>query len=309
MRALFFCCILLYDCGMKPKKSLGQHFLRSPQVVAKIIETAELSREDIVLEVGPGKGVLTKTLLERAGKVIAVEKDESLAPFLREEFKKEIKTRKLELILGDILTWRLRLQVKNYLKRGDYMKQACNLPSLGNENCDFPFTRSLDYKVVANIPYYITGEFLRIFLSGDFQPKSMTLLLQKEVAERIVAQDGKESILSISVKAYGNPTYIQTVPSHEFLPPPKVDSAILHIGGISTDFFMEMDEKAFFSLVKTGFAHKRKLLTGNLKQVAPSEKLKDAFETCEIPQMARAETLSLDEWKCVCASLGGEASK
>lgn len=263
---------------MKPKKSLGQHFLQSPQAIAKIIETAELSSEDTVLEVGPGKGVLTEALLEHAGKVIAVEKDESLAPLLKEKFKKELKDGKLELIFGDILAW----------KRSFH---------------------AADYKIVANIPYYITGEFLRIFLSGDFQPKSMTLLLQKEVAERIVARDDKESILSLSVKAYGVPAYIQTVPSHDFLPPPKVDSAILHIGGISKDFFKEIDEKAFFSLVKAGFAHKRKVLINNLKQIASTEKLKKAFETCEISQIARAETLSLGEWKCLCTSLGHPMSK
>lgn len=193
---------------MKSKKSLGQHFLKSHAVVQKMVETAAISREDIVLEIGPGKGVLTKALLECVGKVIAVEKDEQLRPFLENLFQEEIKKGTLELIFGDILQF---TKEKPLYKGSSFVK----------------------YKVVANIPYYITGEFLRAFLSGDFQPKSMTLLAQKEVAERIVASDGKESVLSISVKTYGVPTYVQTVLAHEFLPPPKVDSAILHISDIS----------------------------------------------------------------------------
>lgn len=236
-------------------------------------------RGDTVLEVGPGKGVLTKALLERAGKVIAVEKDKELKLFLEKTFQEEIKKGTLILVSGDIL------DVKKMMPEQKFSLQE-------------------KYKVVANIPYYITGEFLRAFLSGDFQPESMTVLLQKEVAERIVARDGKESILSISVKAYGVPVYVQTVLAREFSPPPKVDSAILHIAGISKAFFKEVDEKIFFSLVKTGFAHKRKMLIGNLKQATSPEKLKKAFETCGISQTARAETLSLGEWKC----LAGEIS-
>jgi 16S rRNA (adenine1518-N6/adenine1519-N6)-dimethyltransferase len=286
---LFFIALfLLYDCRMKPKKLLGQHFLKSLEVVQKIVETAGVSEKDTILEVGPGRGVLTKALLERAGKVIAVEKDEQLRPFLENLFQKEIKQGTLELVFGDILQF------------------AKEEPS--REGSSFA-----NYKVVANIPYYITGELLRLFLSGDFQPQSMTLLVQKEVAERVVAQDRKESILSISVKAYGIPTYIQTVLASEFLPPPKVDSAILHINHISKDFFNPLGdaipklvndvhqiEERFFKLVKTGFSHKRKLLVGNLKhEYIGLPNVKQALHECLISEQVRAENVSIDEWKCL----------
>ena len=272
---------------MQAKKSLGQHFLKSQEAVRKIVETAELSQEDTVLEVGPGKGILTKALLERVGKVIAVEKDEQLRPFLENLFQEEIKKGTPELVFGDILKF----------TKEEPLRKGSSFVNWGK-----------NYKIVANIPYYITGELLRLFLSGNYQPKSMTLLVQKEVAERIVAHDGKESILSISVKAYGIPMYIQTIPAHEFLPPPKVDSAILHIRAISKDFFKDIDEKAFFSLVKSGFAHKRKLLISNLKFFYQGLPLVN-FEKCTISPTARAENVSLDVWKCIYLALGGSTSK
>src|SRR3989338_1713072 len=170
---------------MYQKKSLGQHFLCDPKILQKIVAAAELRPTETVLQVGPGEGTLTKLLLEQAGKVIAVEKDDRLIPVLGITFEKEIRAGKLVLLHDDIL----------------------KIPRL--EDSALPFTKG-ESKIVANLPYYITGEFLRKFLSGDCQPSSMTLLLQKEVAKRIVAQDGKESILSISVKAYGEPRYIDT---------------------------------------------------------------------------------------------------
>ena len=162
-----------------------------------------------------------------------------------------------------------------------------------------------NYKVVANLPYYITGQFLRTFLSREQQPSSMTLLLQKEVAKRIVAADGRESLLSISVKACGTPRYVDTVKAGSFSPPPKVDSAILTIEHISKKFFevqpqesasrlnLEGTEKRFFVLLKKGFAHPRKLLSSHL-EAAPEE-----LARCGIPQKARAENLSREDWKCL----------
>ena len=185
---------------MRPKKSLGQNFLTSQSVVDKIVETANLNPKDVVLEVGPGKGVLTQALLEKAGKVIAVEKDDALIYLLKEKFAQEIKEEKLVLVRGDILKF-------DFEERG--LKKS-------------------NYKIVANIPYYITGEFLRSVLSSDIQPSQMVLLVQKEVAERI-ARSKKESILSLSIKVYGEPKYIQIVKAGSFNPAPKVDSAILSI--------------------------------------------------------------------------------
>ncbi|MBI5005399.1 MAG: 16S rRNA (adenine(1518)-N(6)/adenine(1519)-N(6))-dimethyltransferase [Candidatus Lloydbacteria bacterium] len=300
---------------MKPKKSLGQHFLNSSEAVRKIIETAELSREDTVLEVGPGRGVLTKALLEHAGKVIAVEKDEQLRPLLENLFKEEISdvTGRESLEFPSLATDENKFSSAGSLGNikkgtlelvfGDILKFTEALPLYRGKAS----VNSGKYKVVANIPYYITGELLRLFLSGDFQPKSMTLLVQKEVAERIAAPDGKESILSLSVKAYGMPVYVQTVSAYEFLPPPKVDSAILHIDSISKDFFKDMDEKAFFALVKTGFSHKRKLLASNLKDTYKGKAFVNLFEKCSIYQNVRAENVSLDGWKCLFISLDKNA--
>ncbi len=248
---------------MFKKKSLGQHFLRSKGALLKIVEAAKLSPQDIVLEVGPGEGVLTELLIEKAGKVIAVEKDDRLIPVLTEKFQKEIAEGKLQLVHDDILEF-----------------------SIINS------TFSQDpYKLVANIPYYITGALIRKFLESETQPETMVLLIQKEVAKRIVASDGKGSILSMSVKAYGVPRYVDTVKAGSFVPPPSVDSAIIAIEGISKAGFTDRSEAAFFELLKKGFAHPRKLLSSNIG-IAP-EKLRE----CGIEEKARAEELSLEDWR------------
>ena len=249
------------------KKSLGQHFLRSESALRKIVEAGHLSSTDTVLEIGPGEGVLTELLLKQAGKVIAIEKDDRLIPLLQQKFKSEIAEGALELIHADILNY--ELGIMNY----------------GNS-----------YKVVANIPYYITGAIIRKFLESDRQPAAMVLLIQKEVAKRIVAKDGKESLLSISVKAYGTPSYIETVKAGAFSPPPKVDSAIIAIENISKKFFTGIHEEQFFTFLKKGFAHPRKLLSSNLG-VAPSK-----LSSCAVAEKARAENLSLEHWRCLVAT-------
>ncbi len=262
------------------KKSLGQHFLRSESALRKIAEAGQLSPADIVLEIGPGEGVLTKLLLEQAGKVIAVEKDDRLIPLLKQKFATEIASRKLELIHADIL----KFSIFNFQFSGK------------------------PYKIVANIPYYITGALIRKFLESDAQPKTMVLLIQKEVGKRIIAKDKKESILSISVKAYGVPRYIDTVKAGAFSPPPKVDSAIIAIENISKEFFtdglteplhgtrLDLVRKAelrFFALLKKGFAHPRKLLSSNL-EIDPQ-----ILVSCGLSPKVRAEEVSLAEWRCL----------
>ncbi|NOY35933.1 MAG: ribosomal RNA small subunit methyltransferase A, partial [bacterium] len=186
---------------MRPKKSLGQNFLASEAIAEEIAEAGGVGRNDTVLEAGPGKGILTGILLKKAGRVIAVEKDRQLVYFLRKKFADQ---ENLEIVYGDIL----KFNPENY--------------KLKTEN----------YKIIANIPYYITSFFLRKFLESDSQPSKMVLMVQKEVAERIVGLPGKrkkESILSISVKAYGDPKIIKIVPAGCFSPAPKVDSAVLLI--------------------------------------------------------------------------------
>ena len=248
---------------LRPKKSLGQNFLKSEKIAREIVEAGEVGLEDIVLEVGPGKGILTEELLKKAKKVIAVEKDEQLAELLRTKFCDSRKVSSLEVVSSDILK---------------FNPTACNL-------------QPNSYKLIANIPYYITSHFLRTFLESDNQPSLMVLMVQKEVAERIVGI--KESLLSISVKAYGRPEIIRKVPASYFSPAPKVDSAVLKISGISKNFFQDIGEKKFFETAKKGFSQKRKMLINNLKAD------KESFRACNIGEKARAEEVSLEQWKCL----------
>lgn len=252
---------------MRAKKSLGQHFLTSASALQKIVDAAALAADDTVLEIGPGKGVLTHELLQRAGRVVAVEKDSRLIPHLRETFAASCGAGKLQLVEGDVL--------------------QMELGALGL------FDRA--FVVVANIPYYITGELLRMLLSGEVQPNRGVFLVQKEVAERI-ARSKKESILSISVKAYGEPHYVGTVPRGAFAPAPAVDSAILAIANISKDFFSDIDEEHFFRIVKTGFGQKRKQLAGNLERIADRAALDATWRKLGLESTVRAEDLPLTSW-------------
>ena len=257
---------------MRAKKSLGQHFLTSRSIINHIVQSADIQKKDTVLEVGPGKGILTVALLEKAKMVIAIEKDESLVIFLKEKFESEIKNKKLILVHGDILKY-------------DFSKFK---------------TLNSKFKVVANIPYYITGEFLRKILSSKVQPSLMALLVQKEVAKRIVTSGGKESILSLSIKAYGEPNYIKTVPARYFKPKPKVDSAILSVENISKDFFRDYSEELFFTLIKAGFLHKRKMLIKNIVHLYRKNDIAAIFSKCDIPITCRAEDIPLNKWSCLC---------
>lgn len=254
----------------KPKKSLGQNFLKSEPALMMMCTAGEINNHDIVLEIGPGKGALTTKLLLEAKKVIAIEKDKELFEFLKEKFSAEIKKGSLELLNEDILNF----EPKNYgLKKGKY-------------------------KIIANIPYNITGAIFKKFLSNKIQPERMILLIQKEVAKRIVARDGKESILSLSVKAYGTPKYIMKVGKRFFSPEPKVDSAILEIIHISkNNFHTETEEKNFFNVIRAGFAHKRKILRKNLEILQKEPKqIDNIFEKLKIDQKVRAEDIKLQIW-------------
>ncbi len=292
---------------MFQKKSLGQNFLKSKKVIADIARAGEIAPGEVVLEAGPGEGILTSALLSAGAKVIAVEKDRRLISFLKEKFSNEIRSGKLELIEGDILEFSI---------------------------FNFQFS---NYKLIANIPYYITGALIRKFLEAKSPPKLMVILVQKEVAERIVARDGsplhlchchkhrqlskiekqnllklyekgleqrcggKESLLSISVKAYGAPKYIATVKAGNFSPAPKVDSAILAIENISKKFFVEFSEEQFFKIVKLGFAHKRKRLAGNLKNLYPN--IEKILGDLDIDKNARPEDLGIEMWRALTQAL------
>ena len=256
---------------------LGQHFLTGAWAARALARAAEISENDTVLEIGPGKGALTRELLALGARVIAIEKDEALAEKLRRAFAQEISNERLQLIEKDIRDFDpriLKLEARSYC-------------------------------LAANIPYYITGEIIRIFLTAEAQPRTIAFLVQKEVAERIVARDGKESILSISVKAYGKPRIVAKVTRGNFSPPPSVDSAILIISGISREFFAGIKEEKFFQLVRAGFASKRKLLAGNLsgKFGFTKPEILKVFGGCGVPEYARAEDVPLPKWKCLARRL------
>ena len=252
------------------KKSLGQNFLMHPQTAERIVRAAELPQGAIVLEIGPGTGMLTRALLAEGHAVIAIEADEELVEKLSETFSEEIRSKRLALAHADI--------------------RAFDISTLPK-----------DYALVANIPYYITGEIIRTFLTAAHKPSSMTLLVQKEVAERITgrgAKRPKESLLSLSVKAYGTPAYCFAVPRGAFRPAPSVDSAVISIRDIRPQAFKNAREEAsFFELLKAGFGHKRKLLGGNLAPLYGPEKVAQAFEAAGLPVKARSEDLSLADWR------------
>lgn len=277
----------------RAKKSLGQNFLKSTLALNKIIEAGEIKDTDIILEIGPGKGVLTEKLLEKAGKVIAVEKDRDLLEILQEKFKKEVQDKKLILLNEDILEFDVREMENKFLKSPrkkspDYSKNF------------FPFR----YKIIANIPYNITGAIFKKFLTGENQPELMVLMVQHEVAKRIVANDKKESILSISVKAYGEPKLIMKVPARYFSPAPRVDSAVIKISNISRKLFIKdsaiaeklINEDVFWKLVKAGFAHKRKVLIKNLESINTRQDLVRIFKELNLSEKIRAEDLTLADW-------------
>lgn len=248
---------------------LGQHFLKDKNSLQKIIDSSNLNKDDTVLEIGPGQGALTEYLLKTGAQVIGIEKDTLLIPYLQQKFSKEILSGQLILIEQDILSFSPE-------KTGAINKK---------------------YKIIANIPYYITGLIIRKFLDGENKPSDMVFLVQKEVAERIIAKDKKESLLSISVKIFGNPKIIGIVKAGAFSPPPKVDSAILVIENISNKNLEGGDKKTFFEILKAGFSHKRKLLASNLKQIWKNPIIN--MTSCGIKENARGEDIKLNDWICL----------
>jgi len=254
---------------------LGQHFLSSHGALRTICAEGAFKEGDSILEIGPGKGVLTRALLESGAVVVAIEKDTTLVQLLKESFASYIAEGKLTLIEDDI--------------RNINPDVFCREP----------------YTLIANIPYYITGEIIRTFLSCICKPKRMVLLIQKEVAERIIERGGKRSLLSLSVQVYGKPAYIKTVPRGSFNPPPRVDSAILTISDISNNFFEGFSENFFFSVIHAGFGQKRKQLATNLAQKFNKEKkdIEALLVGCGLTASVRAEDVSLILWKDIVRGL------
>lgn len=264
---------------IRAKKSLGQNFLKSRPALEAIITAGDILPGDLVLEIGPGKGALTRELLNAGAHVVAIEKDDRLIPLLKDEFAEAITDGRLAVAHADVLDPRVLGMLRS---------------DLGIDNGTF--------KLIANIPYYITGRIFRQFLEHGPRPTSLVMLVQKEVAEQIVARDKKEGLLSISVKAFGTPTYVRTVPRGSFVPVPGVDSAVIAVHGISADRFTLSEPEEFFALAKAGFASKRKMLLGNLADHTIYGKkrsrveLSNAFARAEVSLSIRAEDLTIDQW-------------
>ena len=246
-----------------PNKSLGQHWLRDRGVLAHIADCDEIDKNDTVLEIGPGLGTLTSELLRRAGKVIAVEFDPELARKLPSQFPGT----NLEVVTSDILSY--------------------DLSGL-----------SMGYKVVANVPYYITSKIVQMLMTATNKPSISVLLVQKEVAERLAAEPGNMSILAVSAQIFADISLGEVVKAELFTPPPKVDSQVVILKTRKAPFLTDVSEADFFRVVKAGFSSKRKKLRSslagglNLSKTEVEELLKSA----DISPDVRAEALDLESW-------------
>lgn len=264
---------LLAAHGLRPHKSLGQHFLVDPAHLERIAGAAGLERDDLVLEIGPGLGALTEYLLARAGRVVAVELDAGFVKLLRERFAA---APNLHLIHADILTVDIPALLAPFAPPGGPLR----------------------YKVVANLPYVITSAALRHILESAPPPELLVVLVQREVAQRITARPGDLSLLAVSVQFYGEPEIVAKVPAGAFYPIPSVDSAILRVTPHAKRALPVDDPDAFFAVVRAGFGQKRKQLKNALTAglSLPTERVEAALRAAGIDPRRRAETLSLEEW-------------
>ena len=247
----------------KTKKSLGQHWLRDEAILDAMLEAAEVSDGDTVLEIGPGPGTLTAKLVKRAQKVVAVEFDYDLA----RELPKRVPADNLEVHMQDILRFDLG-----------------SLPP--------------DYKVAANIPYYLTSNLLRVLCESANHFSKAAILIQKEVAERVCAKPGDMSLLSVSVQFYCEASLGAVVPAELFTPPPKVDSRILILAYRDQPLFSDVDTRAFFRIVKAGFSQRRKTILNSLSAglQLTREQTTHLLEKAGVSPTTRAQNLGLDDW-------------
>jgi 16S rRNA (adenine1518-N6/adenine1519-N6)-dimethyltransferase len=272
---------LLKKYGLRPSKGLGQNFLVDENALRKVVNAAEISEGDLILEVGPGLGSLTRYLGVTASKVIAVELDEKLLPALHETLKSY---ENVEIVLGDILKLNPSDLLSTYQQ-----SEISGQPS---------------YKVVANIPYYITSTLIRHLLEAKIQPKCMVLTVQKEVAQRICAGPPKMSLLALSVQVYGQPNIAAKIPAGAFYPAPKVDSSVVKIELYQGPLIPKHLLQDFFRLAKAGFSQKRKTLRNALSAGMhwPKEQTATILTEAGIDPQRRAQTLSLKEWEALTIS-------
>lgn len=266
---------LLRQFGVKPRKSLGQHFLIDETVLECILSAAELNPGDIVVEVGPGLGILTEGLAKQGAQVIAVELDRKLVTLLK---RRLTAFPDVKIINADIL----RVTPRQILES----KSAVSALFQG-------------YKVIANLPYYITSPLLRHFFEALPQPSEMIVMVQKEVGEAMVAKPGNMSLLSVKTQFYSKPTIVSYVPPSSFYPPPKVDSVILRLDVYSQPPIEIPNPASFFDVVMHGFSSPRKQLRNSLAHSLdmPPSQVTLLLEKTGIEGERRAETLSLEEWR------------
>jgi 16S rRNA (adenine1518-N6/adenine1519-N6)-dimethyltransferase len=257
---------ILYKYGLRADKSLGQNFLNDPDALESIVQAAEIRPEDVVLEIGPGLGSLTRYLAISASKVICVELDAGLIPALSSVLSEY---KNVRIIQADIL----KLSPAKLLEGDDYL-------------------------VIANVPYYITSSIFRHLLASMPRPRRIVLTIQKEVAERICAQPGDMSLLALSVQVFGRPRIEKIIPAEAFFPVPKVDSAVIRVDIEKKPLIPEPNLERFFRIAKAGFSQKRKTLRNSLSaglQLSPLDAVQ-LLEKSGIDPMRRAETLSIGEW-------------
>lgn len=261
---------VLDEYNIYPKKSLGQNFLHDPNTIQKIVDGAELPENALVLEIGPGTGVMTQVLAERAGHVIAIETDDRLIPLLEAELAEYPNT---QIIHADFLKLNLAELVDNQ-----------------------------EYYVVANLPYYITSAILRKLMDNPNRPKRFVITVQREVAERIIEEAGSMSILSLSIQFYGKPEIITRLNPAVFYPRPDVESAVLRIDVYDEPIVEIGDNRNFFKVVRAGFSQKRKQIKNSLSGGLglKSKVVQMLLDTAQIDVTRRAETLNLEEWGALC---------
>jgi 16S rRNA (adenine1518-N6/adenine1519-N6)-dimethyltransferase len=266
---------ILKSHNLRPSKGLGQNFLIDLHVMDKIVEAGELCAEDVVLEVGPGVGALTRRIAERAGQVVAVELDRKMLPILRETLANQAN---VHLVEKDILAFDL----------------STELPAI----LGTPALQRARFKVIANLPYYITSAAVRHLLAGPLRPERLVLMVQHEVAQRILAGPDQQSLLAISVRIFGDAELVYRVPAGAFYPRPKVNSAVLLIRTLQAPRITEEELPWFFRVVRAGFGQKRKQLHNSLSGGLAFDKeiILQSLGAAGVDPARRPQTLSLDEW-------------
>jgi 16S rRNA (adenine1518-N6/adenine1519-N6)-dimethyltransferase len=295
---------LLKKYGLRPRKELGQNFLTDPVHLAKIVDIAGLTPADTVLEIGPGPGTLTRLLAEQAGRVIAVELDPHMVTLLKNEYGylKNLTVVEADILQADLSRLIHPAEGAEELSIINGQQSMVNglLPSAATPGNQWSISdpQPPTYKVVANLPYYLTSAVIRHLLEATPPPERVVVTVQKEVAQRIVARPGQMSLLAVSVQFYGQPSLAHHIPAGAFYPTPKVDSAVVRIDTFAQPVIAVADTDHFFRVVKAGFGQKRKQLKNSLTAglAKPMPQVVEALTRANIDPTRRAETLSLEEW-------------